>query len=779
GSLIDGDVASGKGSIVYGPDGEVIKVGEAIKLSARQYETGVQDIHDANVLPPAMIDASEESDTEAPDVWKSQRPRSGRRSDQSILRRRESPRSQVTEQDIIDKLTSHASQIADSVLSLNDAGQVLEEDIRTVIQEVMKATKRKSAGPTVAEYRAKIKGNLLTALAKATGINQEDIPGDAEIDPDLLDQLAKDSLKPEDIEIVHDAESGRSFIRSRNRMIKEAMGGVEKGHIYQPAKNTDGKRVSIPTERKPQDIGEIDVVNYGQEKQPSDKAVSERTASEKAPSEVGSKKTMSVAGKADDSKSLKSAFSSKGVDEGDLSQALADLEKTGSPVKSSEAISLKSGKSDDKKSKVSEKKKDDFVVAAAVDHTKENTKIYGMGPSAAPKAPKPARKPKPKKAAASKPAPAKEGKAKGGKKGKGKKKKEEVEKEPATAVEAVSPVKEKTPDVPREPTPKPVTPETEKSESPKPYNSDDEEDYIIVRDETMSPEVPVDTGLNITTSVEEEPEEILSATEGETEDMSEADKLRMISNREARNAKRAAAAEKRRQEVERKRREREEQIKREKEEQERQEKLKIELEEQRKRKEEERRLKAEQEEQEAANQMNEELEKQKREKAEQERERRRKEEYARKLEEMKKRHEEEEKKRQEEAERKALEEEERRKAEEEMMAKMAEEERIEYERKKKEEEEERKRLEEEEKRRREEEAQKAIEEARRLAEEMARKQAELEARLRFNRSLQLESEGMEHTQDITRAFVFSYYELLAWLGLNVEEFDLLKLHQYS
>lgn len=42
---------------------------------------------------------------------------------------------------------------------------------------------------------------------------------------------------------------------------------------------------------------------------------------------------------------------------------------------------------------------------------------------------------------------------------------------------------------------------------------------------------------------------------------SEADKLRMISNREARAAKRAAAAEKRRQEVERKRKEREEQIK--------------------------------------------------------------------------------------------------------------------------------------------------------------------------------------------------------------------------
>jgi signal-transduction protein with cAMP-binding, CBS, and nucleotidyltransferase domain len=80
--------------------------------------------------------------------------------------------------------------------------------------------------------------------------------------------------------------------------------------------------------------------------------------------------------------------------------------------------------------------------------------------------------------------------------------------------------------------------------------------------------------------------------------------------------------------------------------------------------------------------------------------------------------------------------------------------------------------------RREEEAQRALEEARRLAEEMARKQAELEARLRFNRSLQMEANGLEHTQDITKAFVFSYFELLQWLGLDIPEFELLKLNQY-
>ena len=72
---------------------------------------------------------------------------------------------------------------------------------------------------------------------------------------------------------------------------------------------------------------------------------------------------------------------------------------------------------------------------------------------------------------------------------------------------------------------------------------------------------------------------------------------------------------------------------------------------------------------------------------------------------------------------------------------------------------------------REEEARIAMEETRRLAEEMARKQAEYERRLQFNRSLQLESTGLEHTQEVTRAFVFSYYELLKWLGLDVPEFE--------
>ena len=65
-------------------------------------------------------------------------------------------------------------------------------------------------------------------------MKQSEIPQDAEIDPELLEQLANNTLAPDDIEIVRDDETGRSFIRSRNRKISEAMGGVEKGHIYQP-----------------------------------------------------------------------------------------------------------------------------------------------------------------------------------------------------------------------------------------------------------------------------------------------------------------------------------------------------------------------------------------------------------------------------------------------------------------------------------------------------------------------------------------------------------------
>ena len=79
-------------------------------------------------------------------------------------------------------------------------------------------------------------------VANATGLNPDDFPPDAEVDPDLLQQLANQQLTPGDIEIYHDEETGRSFIRSRNKFISDAMGGVEKGHLYQSAKSKYGIR---------------------------------------------------------------------------------------------------------------------------------------------------------------------------------------------------------------------------------------------------------------------------------------------------------------------------------------------------------------------------------------------------------------------------------------------------------------------------------------------------------------------------------------------------------
>lgn len=77
-----------------------------------------------------------------------------------------------------------------------------------------------------------------------------------------------------------------------------------------------------------------------------------------------------------------------------------------------------------------------------------------------------------------------------------------------------------------------------------------------------------------------------------------------------------------------------------------------------------------------------------------------------------------------------------------------------------------------------EEAKKAFEEAQRLAEEMAREKAELEAKLWFNRSLLDEASQLTQAHQVNRAFVFSYFELLQWLGLDIPEFELAKLAQY-
>ncbi len=123
----------------------------------------------------------------------------------------------------------------------------------------------------------------------------------------------------------------------------------------------------------------------------------------------------------------------------------------------------------------------------------------------------------------------------------------------------------------------------------------------------------------------------------------------------------------------------------------------------------------------------------------------------------------------EEEERMRKEEEERLKAESEMLAAMEEAERLEYEKRRREEELEEQRRAEQERIRRELEARLAQAEAERLAMEIARRQKEMERRLAFNREMQSEANIMSHSQDVTRAFTWSYFELLDYLGIPIPD----------
>ncbi|XP_078324773.1 uncharacterized protein LOC111122773 isoform X6 [Crassostrea virginica] len=745
------------------------------------------------------------------------KPVSPKPSEETDLTRSDSARSKVSEKEIVDALADHAQQIAQNVLSRSASGKDLEEDVRraaklwmdthpprdisrsqsvqdkSIVQELVSGEeKRKSAGPTAGEYRELIKANLKTAMSSASG---ENVPADTEVSPELIDALAKEEVAAEDLEIVQDDE-GKSLIRSKSQ-VSMAMGGVKEGHIYVPvAKNGQkGPATSIPVDRQSNaDIGQLAVIHYvgdkdvkeGSEKSPSDRG--SKTKSQ-PPSTLGESITEEEQD-ADEVSEHKSHVSFKDEEEieDEFQKAVEGLEQK------SDKQSLKSGKteSDGKKSKVSQekaaspvKKKEEFVVGR-VDYKDELKHLYN---NQARKPEKPKGKGKSKKvpSPSKKAAGAKEGKPKGKGKGKGKKKEESPELKPPEPEPAPEePPKEPTPPPPSPPKEEPPSdPETDR-ESVSSMKSEESFEFHIVRD-TPSPSPPPPKAPSIP-SVEEEPEtEEEEAPEDEDQlvkkqivkkTKDEAARLRMISNREARAAKRAAQAEKRRQEVEKRRREREDQLKREKEEFERQQQLKAELEEERKRQEEQRRLRRAQQDAERDDEERREEERLRRQKIEEEKERRRKEEYQRKLEEMKRRQAEEEKRRHEEMLLKQAEEEEKRRIEAEKMAAMEEEERRQYELQKKLEEEERLRKEEAERIRREEEAKRAMEEARRLAEEMAHKQAQMEARLKFNRTLQVEARGLEHSQDITRAFVFSYFELLQWLGLDIPEFELLKLNQY-
>uniref|UniRef100_A0AAY5K4L4 Uncharacterized protein n=1 Tax=Esox lucius TaxID=8010 RepID=A0AAY5K4L4_ESOLU len=233
----------------------------------------------------------------------------------------------------------------------------------------------------------------------------------------------------------------------------------------------------------------------------------------------------------------------------------------------------------------------------------------------------------------------------------------------------------------------------------------------------------------------------------------------------------AEKAERRRLEVERKRKEKEEERRKQQEQEEREEKIRIELEEEQKQRAEDFRRKRQDEEEKRRRLEEEEVEKRRREQVEKERERRRKEEKKRQLEIIQKIRQEEEERRAAEVERHRLQEVLLKEEEEKMLAEMKENERIEYLKKQKVEEEVRRRAEEERRAREQQAALWAKEEARRQVELFERQRAALEQQLRFRRGLLMEAGALGQAQDISRPWVYSYFQLLQLLGLATGQKD--------
>ncbi|XP_061463956.1 uncharacterized protein KIAA2012 homolog [Rhineura floridana] len=220
----------------------------------------------------------------------------------------------------------------------------------------------------------------------------------------------------------------------------------------------------------------------------------------------------------------------------------------------------------------------------------------------------------------------------------------------------------------------------------------------------------------------------------------------------------AERAEKRRLAVERRRREQEEQKRKEQEQQERMERMKEGMEEEQRKRREEMSLRKQQLEEERQRQEAEATRQWEAERAAQERARRQLEEHRRKLLEMQKKKQEEEQERSEvekhrQKERAMWLEEERR-----CLGEMAEEQRLEYETRKWEEEERARREAEERRKRAEEEARIALEEARKLALSLARQRAALEKEQQFQYKLFVEARGLERGQEISRPWVYSYFQ---------------------
>ncbi|XP_040331813.1 uncharacterized protein KIAA2012 homolog isoform X5 [Herpailurus yagouaroundi] len=228
----------------------------------------------------------------------------------------------------------------------------------------------------------------------------------------------------------------------------------------------------------------------------------------------------------------------------------------------------------------------------------------------------------------------------------------------------------------------------------------------------------------------------------------------------SRDRLRAARAEMRRLEVERKRREQEEQRQLLQEQLERAEKMKEELELEQRARAEEIRLRKQRLEEERQRQEEEERKQQLQLQVAQERLRQQQDKFRRKLQELQR------KKQQEEAERAEAEKQRQRELEiqlaeeQKRLMEMAEEERLEYQRRKQEAEEKAQQEAEERRQREEEAARLALEEAMKQVQEQARQKAALKKHLQFHQELSKETSGLQWTQNISRSWVFSYFQFL-------------------
>ncbi|XP_057602550.1 uncharacterized protein KIAA2012 homolog [Hippopotamus amphibius kiboko] len=244
------------------------------------------------------------------------------------------------------------------------------------------------------------------------------------------------------------------------------------------------------------------------------------------------------------------------------------------------------------------------------------------------------------------------------------------------------------------------------------------------------------------------------------EDPSKALLAKREQEKASRDRLRAERATMRRLEVERKRREEEEQKQLQQERLERAEKMKEELELEQRSRAEEIRLRKHRLEEARQRQAEEERKQWLQLQMVQERARQQQEEFRRKLQELQR------KKQQEEAERAEAEEQRQKELEMQLaeeqkrLMEMAEEERLEYQRRKQEVEE-KARLEAEDRWRKEEEAARlALEEAMKQAQEQARQKAALKKHLHFHQELRKEASGLQWTQNISRPWVYSYFQFL-------------------